>query len=322
MSDPLSDMLELVSARCRFSGRLIAGGSWARRFANLDAIKIIAVTEGSCWCFMEGMAEPISFRAGDVLVMNGSRALVLASAPSLITDAQMTVRVQDEEGIYRLGQGDDVAMLGGIVEVDNRHSPLLLDALPPLIHIAAGTGDASDLSWLLRRIGEEMRGAVKVGQSIMLAQLAQLTFVQALRSYLTAAPATDAGWIKGLGDPRLATALARMHADPARAWSVDDLAREAGMSRTAFAVRFREVMRMPPLTYLTSLRMLLAERELRKGASIAEVAEAIGYTSESAFSNAFKRVLGTAPGRHRKASRGNATMAAPTSNAPDHPFDV
>lgn len=113
-----------------------------------------------------------------------------------------------------------------------------------------------------------------------------------------------------MGDRRLAPALALMHAEPARAWTLEDLARATGMSRTAFAVRFRAVMDMPPLTYLTHWRMLLAERELRNGASIGKAAEAIGYTSESAFSHAFKRILGTAPGRLRHASRSAATPAA------------
>lgn len=322
MSDPLSDVLELVSARCSLSGRMIAGGPWARRFATLDAIKILAATEGSCWCFMEGMMQPASFRAGDVLVTNGRRALVLASDPTLIAGAPETVRVRDEDGIYRLGEGEDVAMLGGVVEVDSRRSPLLLDALPPLIHIDAGTPDAADLAWLLRRVDEEMRGAGRAGQSIMLAQLAQLLFVQTLRTYLASAPAGDAGWLRGLGDRRLAPVLSRIHAEPARAWSLQDLAQIAGMSRTAFAVRFRGVMGMPPLAYLTNWRMLLAERALRGGASIAEAAEAIGYTSESAFSNAFKRALGTAPGRHRNASRHREITLAPfrMSEAATQPF--
>jgi AraC-like DNA-binding protein len=92
-----------------------------------------------------------------------------------------------------------------------------------------------------------------------------------------------------------------MHADPAGAWSIEDLAREAGMSRTSFAVHFREVMGVPPLTYLTNWRMNLAERDLRAGTPLVEVAEASGYTSESAFSHAFKRVMGVAPGQYRKA---------------------
>jgi AraC-like DNA-binding protein len=110
-------------------------------------------------------------------------------------------------------------------------------------------------------------------------------------------PKSGSGWLRALGDKRLAPALAGLHADPRRAWNLEDLAQEAGMSRTSFVVHFRQVMGVPPLTYLSNWRMHLAERDLRAGAS---VAEAIGYTSESAFSHAFKRTTGTAPGRYRK----------------------
>lgn len=298
--DPLSDVLELVQARCTVSGRLVAGGAWARRFANLDAIKLCAALDGSSWCFMEGMAEPAPFEAGDVLVMNGARPLVLASDPALIADAATTPLVQDDDGVYRLGQGGGFAMLGGAVRIDDRRQPLFVDGLPPLLHVKGAAPDAAALGWLLARIVEEMQSGARPGRSLIMAELAQLLFVQTLRAYLTCAPDADAGWLKGLGDKRLAPALSGMHAEPARTWTLEALAREAGMSRTAFAVRFREVMGMPPLTYLTNWRMHLAERELRAGLSVAEAANAIGYTSESAFSHAFKRTIGVAPGRCRR----------------------
>lgn len=312
-SDPLSEVLELVHARCDLSGRLVADGVWARRFANLNAIKICAALEGTCWHFMEGMAAPAPFNAGDVLIMSGTDTLILASDPSLIEGVATSSLTQDDRGVYRLGQGDDFAMLGGMVQVDSRRQPLLLDGLPPLIRVDANAPDAAGIGWLLGQIVKEAAPPGKPGRSIVLAELAQLLFVQALRAYLASAPEGDTGWIKGLGDKRLAPALSRMHAQPSRAWSLGDLAEAAGMSRTAFAVRFREVMGRPPLTYLTNWRMLLAERDLRAGASIAEAAEAIGYTSESAFSNAFKRIMGVAPGVLRKTKENES---AARSNSP------
>jgi AraC-like DNA-binding protein len=303
--DPLSDVLELVRARCGVSGRLVAGGRWARRFDNLDAIKFCAAIEGTSWCFMEGMAEPARFGAGDVLIMNGTRSLILASDPALVANAVNTPLVPDEEGVYRLGQGDGFAMLGGMVQIDGRRQPLILEGLPPLLHVKGTEPDAAALGWLLEQIVREMGPGERPGRSVVMAELVQLLFVQTLRAYLAVAPEGDAGWLKGLGDKYLAPVLSRMHAEPARAWSLDQLAQEAGMSRTSFAVRFREVMGMPPLTYLTTWRMHLAERDLRAGASVAEVAEAIGYTSESAFSHAFKRTMGVAPGSARRFAKGD-----------------
>lgn len=298
--DLLSDLLNLVRAKCSLSGRLVAGGSWGRRFANLDAVKFCAAVDGACWFSMDGMATPSRFERGDVLVTNGSQTLVLASDPHLISDAVTTPPAQDESGNYRLGQGDDFTMLGGMVQIDERHQPLLLGGLPPLIHVSGAHREAASLGWLLDQIVREMEPPTRPGWHIVLAELAQLLFVQTLRAYVMHSPKSDGGWLRALGDRRLAPALACMHADPGRAWNLEDLAREAGMSRTSFVVHFRKVIGVPPLTYLTNWRMHLAERDLRTGASVAEVAEAIGYKSESAFSHAFKRTTGTAPGRYRK----------------------
>jgi AraC-like DNA-binding protein len=300
-TDPLSDVLNLVRARCGCFGRLVAGGTWARRFANLDAVKFCAAVKGACWSFMDGMVKPVRFEHGDVLVMNGTLSLVLASDLNLALSAVTTPLVEHGDGNYRLGHGDDFAMVGGMVQIDDRRQPLLLGGLPPLIHVRSNDPEAPDLGWLLERIVREMGPPLRPGRSIAIAELAQLLFVQTLRAHLTHSSENYGGWLRGLGDKRLAPALACMHADPARAWSIEDLAREAGMSRTSFAVHFREVMGVPPLTYLTNWRMNLAERDLRAGTPLVEVAEASGYTSESAFSHAFKRVMGVAPGQYRKA---------------------
>jgi AraC-like DNA-binding protein len=301
--DPLSDVLELVQARCGVSGRLVAGGTWARRFANLDAIKLSAAIEGECWCAMEGAAEPARFVAGDVLIMNGTRSLILASDPALIARATITPLVMDDDRTYRIGHGHDFAMLGGTVHIDDRRQPLLLGGLPPMLHVRGDAPDAAVLGSSLEQIVREMKSSERPGHSLILSELAQLLFVQTLRVYLALAPEGDAGWLKGLGDQQLAPALRRMHAEPARAWSLTDLAQEAGMSRTSFAVRFREVMGMPPLTYLTNWRMNLAERDLRAGASVAQVADAVGYASESAFSHAFKRAMGVRPATAARSRR-------------------
>ena len=301
-TDPLSDVLELVQARCSVSGRLVAGGTWSRRFSNLNAIKFCAAIEGASWCFMDGMAAPVHFGAGDVLVTNGTRSLILASEPALVASAVNTPFVQDQHGIYRLGVGNDFAMLTGMVHIDDKRQSLLLDGLPPMLHVLGTTQEAAAIGWLLDQLVREMEPAGRPGRAIIMAELAQLIFVSTLRAYLAHAPEDDMGWLKGLGDKRLASALSRMHAEPQRHWSLEDLAQAAGMSRTSFAVRFREVMGIPPLTYLTNWRMHVAERQLLAGATVAEVADAIGYTSESAFSHAFKRTMGVAPGRYRKAA--------------------
>jgi len=301
--DPLSDLLEFLQIRCHLSGRLVAGGSWARCFYSQDAIKLCAITVGSCWYSIDDMPVPIQANEGDVIVTSGNRTLKLASSASLVPGAVTTPVARDSQGQYLLGKGCDFTMLAGIVHVDADRQALLLSCLPPLIHIRGTTPEAEPISWLLRQLMVEMAGR-RPGGAVVTSSLTQLLFSHTLRAYLVDAPEGDEGWLKGLGDRRLAAVLAGIHGNPSRSWSLEELAGEAGMSRTSLAVRFREIMGVPPLTYVTQWRMYLASRELRAGASVAEAAVSVGYSSESAFSNAFRRVMATAPGRYRKDASG------------------
>lgn len=303
LADPLSDLLGFLQARCDLSGRLVAGGAWARRFANLDAIKFCAVTDGACWYSIDGMSEPTRVDAGDVLITNGTRSLTLASAASLVAGATTTPIVRGSDDQYQLGQGSEFTMLGGSVQIDADRQALLLNGLPPLIHVRGATVEAEPISWLLRQLVAEMKSD-RPGGAIAISGLAQLLFIQTLRAYLAHAPEGDQGWLKGFGDQRLAIVLSSIHGEPSRDWGLQELAKRAGMSRTSLAVRFREMMGVPPLAYLTQWRMYLARRELRAGASISEAAAAVGYSSESAFSSAFKRVMTVAPGQYRRTAQG------------------
>jgi AraC-like DNA-binding protein len=309
--DPLSDLLNFLQVRCDLSGRLVAGGTWARRFTNLDAIKFCAITEGGCWYSIDGMSRPARVDAGDVLITNGTRTLTLASAVALIPNAKATPVVRDSDDQYQLGQGSDFTMLGGIVQIDAGKQALLLNGLPPLIHVRGTADEAEPISWLLKQLVAEMKGG-RPGRAVVISGLTQLLFVQTLRAYLAHAPNGDQGWLKGFGDNRLAIVLSSIHGEPSRNWGLEDLAKTAGMSRTSLAVRFREMMGVPPLAYLTQWRMYLAGRELRAGASISEAAAAVGYSSESAFSSAFKRVMAVAPGQYRRTAQ--AEVEAPQTS--------
>ena len=151
--------------------------------------------------------------------------------------------------------------------------------------------------------------AEQPGTQLASAQLSQLLFIQILRAHLTTSSPMPAGWLRALSDARIAPALRAMHADPARSWHLDELARACAMSRTTFAFHFREIAGVAPLTYLTKWRMRLAERALREETTpIAVIARSLGYSSESAFSNAFKRVSGKSPKAYRS-DRSSGTNA-------------
>jgi AraC-like DNA-binding protein len=205
-----------------------------------------------------------------------------------------------------LGITGEFVMLGGHVAVDPARQDLLLDVLPPLIHVRGVSSEAAALLWMLDQLVQEL-AAKRPGVTQASSQLAQLMFVQALRAYLETSGPTGGGWLRALGDDRIAPALHLVHGDPARSWTLGELAKAVGMSRSTFALRFKTVVGLSPLAYLLNWRMHLAERDLRKSdVPVASLAVTLGYASESAFSNAFKRTMGLAPKRYRTSVRAQA----------------
>jgi AraC-like DNA-binding protein len=228
---------------------------------------------------------------------------VLSSDPDVEPVDAMTLFSGAGRSSVQLGVGSEFAHIGGHVLLDPVSGPLLLNALPPWIHIRASAPQASVCRWLLDQLMQE-RAAAEPGAQVASAQLSQLLFVQILRAHLKNEGPLAAGWLQALSDPRIAPALRLMHDDPARTWHLEDLAKACAMSRTTFAFLFKAVAGVAPLTYLTEWRMRLAERALGEPAThVAVVAQTLGYASESAFSNAFKRVTGSSPTAYRNALR-------------------
>ncbi len=299
-SDPLSEMLSLLDARCLMAGGLIAGGPWALAFPQPNRIKISAVAKGRCWLVLDNGSEPILLEAGDVVLLNGKHSFMLATDLAMEpADAVTTFKEKKVNGMARHGVGEDFLYIGGHIALGPTGTALLLDVLPPVIHVRATLAEAGVLRWLLDQLVREM-AAGKPGALLASAQLSQLIFVQVLRAHIMTSEPLTVGWLRAFGDEKIAPALRLMHSDPAHDWQLGELAKSAGMSRTSFALRFKTVAGVAPLTYLTAWRMRLAERALREGSTpVSSLALSLGYTSESAFSNAFKRVTGIAPKRYR-----------------------
>ncbi|MYX97828.1 helix-turn-helix domain-containing protein [Streptomyces sp. SID486] len=303
-SDPLSDALAVADARGVFSGGFTAGGAWAIRLRGRDRLKVNVVARGGCLLVTEGGAEPVALAEGDVVVSDGRRSYVLCSEPGLTPVDPADVDVDPATRMAALGAGDEVMCVSGHIDLSRDTGDLLRRALPELIHVRGAAAEAPVLRWLTAQLTAEMAGG-RAGSVFARDHLAQLMFVQVLRACLGEADGLPAGWLRALADERLAPALRLMHADPAHRWQLAELARAAAMSRTTFAVRFRAAAGVPPLTYLQNWRMSLAARALRQGsAPVAALARSVGYTSESAFSNAFKRTIGVGPRCYREAATG------------------
>ncbi len=312
--DPLSDVLALLKPKSCTTAGLDMGGAWALRFENRPGtIKCYAVITGACWLRLDGIDDPARLLAGDCFVLPSGRSFTLASdlavTPVLAGDVLGRARLGE---VLTLGGGGDAMLVGTRFDVDGRKASALLGALPPAVHIRAA-GDQAALRWSIERMMVELREG-RPGASLAAHHLAHFMLLQALRLHLSGRTGNEIGWFYALADPRLGAAIGAMHADPAHRWTLDTLARRAGMSRSSFAVLFKQRVGETPIAYLTRWRMMLAaERLIEAGDTIAQVAPALGYESEKAFNTAFKRVMGRPPRRYARAGRGGSKPRDPAA---------
>ncbi|MDG2522576.1 AraC family transcriptional regulator [Caulobacter segnis] len=296
--DPLSEVLSLLKPRSYITAGFDAGGDWSLRLDDLRGrIKCYAVLRGACWLQLEDGSEALRMSHGDCFVLASGCDVRIASDPTLeptLASAALSPNRDGEVVVYN--GGGDVLLAGSRFEVNGSHAEALLAALPPIIHIRSAA-DQSALRWSIELMMREVREA-RPGAWLIAQHLAHMMLAQALRLYLAQVPKDAVGWLAGLADPQIGTALAQIHADPVRDWSLEALAAAAGMSRTVFARRFRERMGETPIAYLTRWRMMLAAERLLAGRDpIGVIARSVGYESESAFTAAFRRVMGSPPRR-------------------------
>jgi AraC-like DNA-binding protein len=205
--------------------------------------------------------------------------------------------------IHHGGNGDRTRMICGFLGYDSGDGNPMISTLPTLLKLKAEGGGAAEWIRSTFQYAAEEVAAGRPGSETVLAKLSELLFVEAVRRYAEALPEGQTGWLAGLRDPHVARALALLHRDIARDWNVDVLSREVGLSRSALAERFVRLIGVPPMSYLANWRMQVANMKLRHtNASLAQVADMVGYGSEAAFSRAFKTSFGTAPATWRRSN--------------------
>lgn len=304
--DPLSDMLSLLKLGSYVSGGFDASGEWAVRFGAHDGIKFHAVITGECWVAVEGSPEPVKVRAGECFLLASGRPFRIASdlAVEPIAIQALLPPIQDGR-IMTYNEGGAFLSIGGYFTLADRQADLLLDTLPPLVHIREDP-DRTALRWCVERMRQELLDP-QPGGFIIAQQLATMVLVHALRLHLSNGHSDGVGWLFALADKRLRTAIGAMHRFPGRPWTLQMLAAEAAMSRTTFAQEFKRRAGMPPIEYLTRWRMLLAADKLANSrASIADIALSLGYESEKSFSTAFKRIMHRPPRQYGRAIAASA----------------
>lgn len=298
--DPLSDILSLLKPTSYGFRGLDASGDWSLAYAADEGIKCFAITSGACWLVMDHDAAPLRLEAGDFVLLPGGPGFRLCSGPEVSPiDAFAFFPSVPAGEVAVLNGGGACIGVGGYFAFEGMHSEMLLALLPPIVHIA-DQADKDELRMSIERLMREMRSP-RPGSALMGEHLTQALLIETLRLHLVDQSSRSAGWLFALADRQMNAVLAAMHAEPARKWTLATLARVAGMSRSSFAVRFKDSVGEPAMDYLTRWRMMLAaDRMANEGMPIAAVAPTVGYESESAFGAAFKRVFGQSPKQYAK----------------------
>jgi AraC-like DNA-binding protein len=323
--DALSEVLRVVRLTGAVFLEMAMRAQWsyltapARTIADVlmpDADHVIPyhlLTEGTCYArLVDG--DPVELHAGDVILFPAGDRHVLATA----SDAALRLRPVEltGESLHRLLRRDDVVafrhgrsgsttrIVCGFLACDRRLAEPILLSLPRLLKVSMRDTDTADWIRSSIRYSVEESASARPGSAIVLSRLSEVLFAEAIRHYMDELPPGQPGWLPALRDRYVGRSLSLLHERPAHPWTVDELAGQVGLSRSALAQRFTAMIGAPPMQYLTRWRTSLAAMRLRESnASILRVAAEVGYESEAAFNRAFKREFGLPPAAWRRAAR-------------------
>ncbi|TFV58295.1 AraC family transcriptional regulator [Mycobacterium sp. PS03-16] len=289
----VEELVRLLRPEAVLSKVISGGGQWSVRKPRYGEPAFCLMLSGSCLWEADGVA-PIELNQGDFLLLPETPEFTLASD----RDIPPVPRALDYARETRHGSTADPAtmrMLGGYFRFDGANAPLLVPLLPRFVLVRDGEPGASRLGRVVELIADEA-DADRPCRDAILERLVEVLVVEAIRLHAAPTGTTQRGLLAGLSDPVLAPALRQLHADIAHGWTVERLARAAGVSRAVFAERFTRTIGVPPMQYLVHWRVAVAKDILRTGErSVAEVARRVGYQSASAFTSAFTRLSGCTP---------------------------
>jgi AraC-like DNA-binding protein len=328
--DPLSDVLTSVRLRGAIYFYVSCRGDWvAESPAARDIAGVVMpgaehvlgyhlIVKGDSWAASDGV-PPVRLAGGDIVMFPRGDAHVLSSAPGMRApphDDEWVLATRDQPKPFPLAYHGQVLQPGatmppedastvvvcGFIGCDLRPFNPLIAALPRLLHLSSG-GVGAWVAPVLHQAVSESRQS-RPGSAAVLERVSEMVFVDAARRYLESLPTDASGWLAALRDRHVGRAIGLMHERPAEPWTMDELGRQVGLSRSALHERFSELVGQPPMHYLTNWRMQCGARLLREGqATVATIAQEVGYDSEAAFARAFKRLVGQPPAAWRRAQR-------------------
>jgi AraC-like DNA-binding protein len=299
----LTDVLNTLELKGWLSSRRELTPPWRYDFAASQDSMFHVLSFGGAYLQVEGEAEPIRVEDGDVMLFPTGHPHSLYDDPTSLLTRMVHLNYNPQRGyqvVAREGEGPKPLMLCGAFHFEYPNSFPLRHRLPKLIHIPGAQGRMEQgFADIVRLITRES-ASQQPGAEIMLRRLTELLFIQIIRLWINQQAEASLGWARALRDQPISAALGLIHQSPERSWTVQELAKAAALSRSAFSARFTELVGEPPMTYLTRWRMLRATRLLKNEVRMETIAELLGYESEAAFRKAFKREVGIPPAQYRR----------------------
>jgi AraC-like DNA-binding protein len=326
--DPITDVFRTMHVTAFGQHRLEATAPWGliggketeemgtssgNRTPPTGLAHFAMLSRGNCWLSVEGIPHPIPLTGGDCFLLARDTSMVMRDSPR--TRPGSTFREIAAKGIRNVahygGGGAPTTVVCGSLSFERAGLKPITQLLPRFILIKVDQAHTLALHITMQALASEMAGQAP-GSEVVATRLAEVLFIQILRAHIASEPERNQGWLRAIFDPQVGAALSAVHDNVSSPWTVESMAAAATMSRSAFAVRFKELLGQTPLEYVTEWRMQKATQLLQqRDRKLIDVARLVGYESDAAFSKAFKRVVGTNPGEYLKRghqNRGHAGM--------------
>lgn len=296
---PFDSVISAMQLESSLFVRMRARAPWAISFDSGVQARLVVVSQGRGW-FTHIGHPPVGVQEGDCLIIKLGVMGILGDAPDRIAVpcSEIADHVTGETVSFG-GDGEAFEFFSTLFTFDHTAGEPLSALLPDVVHIAMPKSDAGRMVSILEQIGAEEAQA-SLGSDYVIGRLLDVLFIQAIRTWASSQGNLPEGWLAGLTHRQLAQTLQRIHANLAYPWTLEQLARDAGMSRSTFAALFKSIVGVPPLTYIATWRIYRAKLILATGHSIAVAAEQAGYSSDIALSRAFKAATGVSPGQWRR----------------------
>ena len=312
--DPITDIFRTMHVTAFGQHRLEATAPWGfqrekqteeevppsdKKISSVDLAHFAMLSRGNCWLSVEGIAEPMPLTGGDCFLLARGISFVLRDSPQTRPRSSRGIALVNNVAHYG-GGGAPTTIVCGTLSFNHASLKPITQLLPSFILIKTEQARTLALHNTMQALASEMAEQTP-GSEVVATRLAEVLFIQVLRAHIASGPKRNKGWLRAIFDPQIGTALNAIHDSVRTPWTVESLAKAAGMSRSGFAARFKELLGQTPLEYVSQWRMQKAMQLLQqRDTKLIDIARSVGYESGTTFSKAFKRVVGANPGEYLK----------------------